>query len=69
MQTKHTKGRSMGQIIVGIIGIGLFIGSIAGWVMNVAWLIGQEVVWNMEQVLSVLGVVMVPLGALMGWLH
>ncbi len=59
----------MVQILVGLFFILMMIGIVGGWVMNIVWLFGQDLVWNMEQVLSVLGIVMAPLGAVMGWLH
>ena len=59
----------MVQIITGVMLLVLAMSIIAGWVMNIVWLIGQELVFNAEQLLSILGVVMFPLGALMGWLH
>lgn len=59
----------MGQIIAGVIAGVMLIAAFAGYIMNIIWLIGQDIIWNTEQVLSVLGIFMAPLGVLMGWMH
>jgi vacuolar-type H+-ATPase subunit I/STV1 len=59
----------MGQIVGALALFAVVVGFIGGWIANIVWLIGQELVFNMEQVLSIVGIVVVPLGALMGYLH
>ena len=69
----NKKERIMGNFIaLGILGVYLaFVGAIIwGWISNIIWLIQLDnLVWNGEQILSVVGVVVAPLGALMGFLH
>lgn len=43
---------------------------VTGYVYNIVWLVKlPAMLWNPEQVLSVVGIVIPPLGALMGYLH
>lgn len=59
----------MGKILgIGTLLIFIF-GMIAGWIMNIVWLIKQDLTWTVEQGLSVVGIFIAPLGALLGWIH
>ena len=54
---------------IGIFLVTLMLSIIYGYVVNVIWLIRQELTWTVEQVVSLIGIFIAPLGALMGWLH
>lgn len=59
----------MPQIIAGLTAIGFVLALFAGYIMNIVWLIKQDITWTIEQSLGVVGVVVPPLGVIMGWLH
>ena len=53
-----------------ILAIGLIGAFIYGWIINIVWMLQQTpFVANIEGVLSIIGVFIAPLGAIMGWLH
>lgn len=60
----------MSQIIGAIFVIGLFIAFIYGYIVNIIWLLQQTpFVADIEAILSIIGIFIAPLGAIMGWLH
>lgn len=60
----------MATIIGALIWLGMLIGLGYGWVINIIWMVEQQVwIWSGESILSIIGVFIVPLGALMGYLH
>jgi len=51
-----------------IIWIALTIAALAGWVMNLVTLFGSSAEFTGEIILRVIGTVVFPIGAVMGWL-
>jgi len=57
----------MGIIIGAFIYLALVIGLIYGWVLNIIWLFNKEVlVSSGEIIISIIGILIVPLGSIMG---
>lgn len=60
----------MGSLIIVLLWLAMLVGLITGWVLNIIWMVNQQVwIWSGESILSIVGVLVVPLGALMGYIH
>jgi hypothetical protein len=58
----------MGTIIAGLLYIGIIIGGIYGWVMNIVHLVQNEVVWTSGMSIGrIIGIFVAPLGAVLGY--
>ena len=57
------------QILGTLTVVGLFIGFIYGYIINIIWIVGQTAPLDIEQVISILGIFMAPLGVVMGYIH
>ena len=54
-------------VILAITLIGTFV---YGWIVNIVWMLQQTpFIADVEGILSIIGVFIAPLGAIMGWLH
>lgn len=55
----------------GVIALYLAIAIVAvvGWVRNLLWVLEQEVITNTEVIVSFIGIIIAPLGAVMGYIH
>ena len=58
-----------GIVAAGIVMLLLFAAFVYGWVVNLIWVIQQDITWTTEQAVSVIGIFLGPLGAIMGWMH
>ena len=57
----------MGNIIGALLMISLVVGLIWGWILNIIWIIDQQVIaWSGEMIISAIGIFVVPLGSIMG---
>ena len=57
-----------------LVGITLYLSFLVtliyGWVINIYWIVEQQVwIWSGESILSIVGVFIVPLGTVMGYVH
>lgn len=64
---------ALGGIIAWVVFIiTIAVGSLIGWVLNIVWMFGN-LTFNdsltAEELLSLAGTILYPLGAIMGWLH
>ena len=65
---KHNKD-SLGITAAAITMIAIAGAFVYGWVANLVWVIQQDITWTTEQAVSVIGIFLGPLGAVMGWMH
>lgn len=69
-QRKNTKDLKMATIIGVLLWLAIVVGMGYGWVLNIIWIVDQQVwIWSGESILSIAGVLVVPLGALMGYIN
>ena len=58
----------MGVILAVIAYVGLFVGIFYGWLINLQNILSQEVVNVMDAPFAAIGIIIVPLGTLIGYL-
>lgn len=60
----------MATIIGVLLWLVMVVGLIYGWILNMFWIVNQQAwIWSGESILSIVGVLVVPLGAMMGYIH
>jgi len=60
----------MGVIIMGLLWLAMVIGLGYGYIINIVWMVQQQTwLWNGESILSIVGVIIPPLGIIMGYVH
>lgn len=61
--------KNTGGFLGGAAFVALILAIVYGYIYNIVWLVTQDLTWTTEQALSAVGIVLGPLGIIMGWLH
>ena len=60
----------MSTIMGLILWLGIVVGMGYGWVINIIWIVDQQIwIWSGESIISIIGIFIVPLGTLVGYIH